>query len=364
MHTKTWLIFLCFNIALIGQFKVTNARPTDDDEKGSVTESPIIFQEENSNSDITKEAEAQQEVADNVVEEAVDEDVDEDLVEEVVADDDVVTEKPDDVKENLVEVKEEIEQLEAQLDRLDQSSSSSDNDEETGITTIASVITSSDPSVIEEKSDPMEEEEEVVVEKVVVEAVDKADDQPDDEVVEDAKDDYEVVEEVVIEAVDEVIEPEVEEQVVVVLDEVIEKSTKVPVNLDRSDYAQPRKVEPEISAKPNDQPIIIKEDSVKQESSNSKKTNTTGLRMEIIIAFAVMGVLLFICFVIITYLMCKNKKSSKKSVDGSGYYPNYNIRIPHLPDPRQAARYSYTNTYPGNYFYTKYPASHPYIPHY
>merc|ERR1712156_1207119 len=200
----------------------------------------------------------------------------------------------------------------------------------------------------------MEEEEVVVVEKVVVEAVDKA----------DAKDDDEVVEEVVIEAVDEVIEPDVEEQVVVVLDEVIEKSTKVPVNLDRSDYAQPRKVEPEISAKPNDQPIIIKEDSVKQESSNSKKTNTTGLRMEIIIAFAVMGVLLFICFVIITYLMCKNKKSSKKSIDGSGYYPNYNIRIPHLPDPRQAARYSYTNTYPGNYFYTKYPASHPYIPHY
>merc|ERR1711997_1015788 len=187
-----------------------------------------------------------------------------------------------------------------------------------------------------------EEEAEVVYEKVVVEAVDKADDQPDDE------------------AVEEVIEPEVEEQVVVVLDEVIEKSTKVPVNLDRSDYAQPRKVEPEISAKPNDQPIIIKEDSVKQESSNSKKTNTTGLRMEIIIAFAVMGVLLFICFVIITYLMCKNKKSSKKSIDGSGYYPNYNIRIPHLPDPRQAARYSYTNTYPGNYFYTKYPASHPY----
>ena len=110
--------------------------------------------------------------------------------------------------------------------------------------------------------------------------------------------------------------------------------------------------------------LDIKEDSVKQESSNSKKTNTTGLRMEIIIAFAVMGVLLFICFVIITYLMCKNKKSSKKSIDGSGYYPNYNIRIPHLPDPRQAARYSYTNTYPGNYFYTKYPASHPYIPHY
>merc|ERR1711963_71932 len=199
-----------------------------------------------------------------------------------------------------------------------------------------------------------EEEEEVVVEKVVVEAVDKADDQPNDE----------IVEEVVIEAVDEVIEPEVEEQEGVVLDEVIEKSTKVPVNLDRSDYAQPRKVEPEISAKPNDQPIIIKEDSVKQESSNSKKTNTTGLRMEIIIAFAVMGVLLFICFVIITYLMCKNKKSSKKSIDSSGYYPNYNIRIPHLPDPRQAARYSYTNTYPGNYFYTKYPASHPYIPHY
>ena len=379
MHTKTWLIFLCLNIALISQFKVTNAKPIDE-EDGSVTESPIIFPnqediEENTNNSETKEAEAQQEAADKVVEKAEDEEVDEDL-DEVTDDDEVITEKPDN---EIVEAKEEIEELEAQLDRLDQSSTDDIIVEKS--TTIASVIP--DQSSVEEKSDQMEE----VVEEVVVEAVDElvdvaADDEKVvdkvdvEEDIEDVKDieDIEDIkdiivgeadeEEVVVEAVNKVSDESVDK----VLDEVedidVEKSTKVPVNLDRSDYAQPRKVEPENSdAKANNEPSKdepINEESVKQESPKK----TLGLRMEIIIAFAVMGVLLFICFVIITYLMCKNKKSSKKSVDGSGYYPNYNIRIPHLPDPRQAARYSYTNTYPGNYFYTKYPASHPYIPHY